>query len=217
MRDDEQFRNQAPACPVSWLALHRSHRRDNPSSRLAANAAGGRTNVANSQGVVIPWLLTHIFASALSTVNSDTRILDPLGIRCSTNEMAPRATLPTIAAAVAIVAVVALLPATAPAAKSYRVGDDSGWDDTGVDYGAWAAGKKFRVGDTLEFLYAEGIHNVVEVDAQSYAACAVLGGNATTLTSGDDRVVLGQAGQWFFICSVEGHCQSGMKLAVNVH
>jgi hypothetical protein len=48
----------------------------------------------------------------------------------------------------AAIAVVVLLPATVSAAASYRVGDDSGWDN-GVDYDAWAAGKKFKVGDTL--------------------------------------------------------------------
>ncbi|TVU44666.1 hypothetical protein EJB05_04114, partial [Eragrostis curvula] len=127
--------------------------------------------------------------------------------------MASRATL-LIAAAVAVVAVAALLPATA-SAKSYRVGDDFGWDN-GVDYDAWASGKKFKVGDTLEFLYSEGSHNVVVVDAQSYAACTVPSG-APTLTSGDDRVALNQAGTWLFICGFEGHCVSGMKLAVNVH
>ncbi|GJN23068.1 hypothetical protein PR202_gb10685 [Eleusine coracana subsp. coracana] len=116
--------------------------------------------------------------------------------------------------AVAVLVAAALLPATASAA-SYRVGDDSGWDN-GVDYDAWAGGKKFKVGDTLEFLYSEGFHNVVVVDAASYAACAIPG-NAPTLTSGDDRVALRQAGQWFFICGVAGHCESGMKLAVNVH
>ncbi|PAN44610.1 hypothetical protein PAHAL_9G057300 [Panicum hallii] len=125
--------------------------------------------------------------------------------------MASRATV-LIAAAIAVVV---LLPATVSAAASYRVGDDSGWDN-GVDYDAWAAGKKFKVGDTLEFLYSEGFHNVVVVDAQSYAACAVPS-NAPTLASGDDRVALRQAGRWFFICGVEGHCVSGMKLAVDVH
>lgn len=57
---------------------------------------------------------------------------------------------------------------------------------------------------------------MVVVDAASYAACAAPS-NAPTLTSGDDRVALRQAGQWFFICGVEGHCESGMKLSVNVH
>lgn len=60
--------------------------------------------------------------------------------------MASRTSL-LVAAAVAVVAVFALLPATASAA-SYTVGDGSGWDN-GVDYDAWASGKKFKVGDTL--------------------------------------------------------------------
>jgi hypothetical protein len=41
----------------------------------------------------------------------------------------------------------ALLPVPA-SAKTYMVGDGAGWD-TGVDYDAWARGKKFKVGDTL--------------------------------------------------------------------
>ena len=47
----------------------------------------------------------------------------------------------------AVVGAAALLPAPA-SAKTYVVGDDAGWD-TGVDYDAWARGKKFKVGDTL--------------------------------------------------------------------
>ncbi|KAM0885644.1 hypothetical protein ACQ4PT_030213 [Festuca glaucescens] len=121
-----------------------------------------------------------------------------------------------LAVLAAVVAVAALLPATASAA-SYTVGDSSGWD-LGIDYGAWADGKKFRVGDTLEFLYSsgEGDHDVVVVDERSFASCSVPG-NAPTFTSGDDKVSLTKAGKWFFICGVEGHCQGGMKLAVNVH
>nr|CAB3497913.1 unnamed protein product [Digitaria exilis] len=130
--------------------------------------------------------------------------------------MASRATplVATVITVIIIASVAALLPATTSAASSYRVGDDAGWDN-GIDYDAWASSKSFRVGDTLEFLYSEGFHNVVVVDAQSYAACAVPS-NAPTLGSGDDRVALRQPGQWFFICGVEGHCQTGMKLAVNV-
>ncbi|KAF0915582.1 hypothetical protein E2562_036765 [Oryza meyeriana var. granulata] len=115
----------------------------------------------------------------------------------------------------AVVLVVAgLLPATV-SAKAYRVGDDFGWDN-GVDYDSWASGKRFKVGDTLEFLYAEGAHNVVVVeDEGSFEAC-VAPANAPTLSSGDDTVALNQAGRWLFICGFDGHCQSGMKLAVTV-
>jgi ABC-type sugar transport system substrate-binding protein len=58
-----------------------------------------------------------------------------------------------LAALAAVVAMTALLPATASAA-SYTVGDSSGWD-LGIDYGAWADGKKFRVGDTLGTWYKQ--------------------------------------------------------------
>jgi hypothetical protein len=66
------------------------------------------------------------------------------------------------------------------------------------------------------FKYAPGAHNVVVVDERSFASCSVPG-NAPTFTSGDDKLSLTKAGKWFFICGVEGHCQGGMKLAVNVH
>ncbi|CAL4936392.1 unnamed protein product [Urochloa decumbens] len=118
-------------------------------------------------------------------------------------------------AVAAVVGVAALLPATASAA-TYVVGDDAGWD-TAVDYVAWAGGKKFEVGDTLVFRYdAQGPQDVVVVDARGYAECTAPD-NAPALTSGDDHVVLGQAGQFFFICEAEGECEGGMKLAVTVH
>ncbi|XBI84709.1 hypothetical protein VPH35_092955 [Triticum aestivum] len=124
-----------------------------------------------------------------------------------------------LAAMAVIVAVAALLPATASTA-SYTVGDDSGWD-VGVDYRAWASGRvncRKPPHFSLEFLYSlgEAEHNVVLVDAQSFGACSVPS-NAPTLTTDDDKVSLTQAGQWLFICGIEGHCQDGMKLAVNVH
>ncbi|CAN6286570.1 unnamed protein product [Urochloa humidicola] len=129
--------------------------------------------------------------------------------------MASRRKALLVAAAVAaVVGVAALLPATASAA-TYVVGDGAGWD-VAVDYEAWARGKSFKVGDTLVFRYdALGEKDVVVVDARGYAECAAPD-NARALTSGNDHVVLGQAGQFFFICEAEGECESGMKLAVTV-
>ncbi|KAF8659330.1 hypothetical protein HU200_058532 [Digitaria exilis] len=125
--------------------------------------------------------------------------------------MASRATplVATVITVVAVASMAALLPATTSAASSYRVGRRRrlGQRD-----------RLRRLGQRQElqkFLYSEGFHNVVVVDAQSYAACAVPS-NAPTLGSGDDRVALRRPGQWFFICGVEGHCQTGMKLAINV-
>ncbi|XP_066310925.1 basic blue protein-like [Miscanthus floridulus] len=127
--------------------------------------------------------------------------------------MASRTAL-LITAAMAVVVVGALLPATA-SAEDYMVGDDDGWH-LHVDYNAWASGKTFRVGDKLEFVYSVGYHNVVILDdAASYEACTVPS-DALKLTSGDDSYELSDAGEFFFICGFEGHCQSGMKFKVIV-
>ncbi|CAN6281030.1 unnamed protein product [Urochloa humidicola] len=126
-----------------------------------------------------------------------------------------KALLVAAAAVAAVMGVVALLPATASAA-TYVVGDDAGWD-VAVDYEAWARGKKFKVGDTLVFRYeTPSEKDVVQVDAQGYAGCTVPD-NGRLMTSGNDHVVLGQAGQFFFICDAEGECDSGMKLTVTAH
>lgn len=65
------------------------------------------------------------------------------------------------------------------------------------------------------FGYTAGQHDVVPVDALSYADCATPD-NAPALTSGNDLVVLEQPGQFFLISNVEGDCDSGMKLAIIV-
>jgi azurin len=63
------------------------------------------------------------------------------------------------------------------------------------------------------FRYSPKAHNVVAVNAAGYGSCAAPGG-ARALTSGNDRVTL-KRGANYFICSFPGHCQAGMKIAVN--
>ncbi|CAL4919474.1 unnamed protein product [Urochloa decumbens] len=131
--------------------------------------------------------------------------------------MASRRKALLVAAAVAaVVGVAALLPATA-SAKTFVVGDDAGWD-VAVDYEAWARGKRFKVGDTLVFRYdTPSEKDVVQVDARGYAECTVPDNGRLLTSSGDNHVVLGEAGQYFFICDAEGECDSGMKLTVTAH
>ncbi|CAN6246025.1 unnamed protein product [Urochloa humidicola] len=99
-------------------------------------------------------------------------------------------------------------------ASSYTVGDGSGWT-TGVDYTSWAASKNFKVGDSLVFNYAKGMHTVLEVSAAEYMACTAanpLGSDS----SGATTVPLKTPGTHYFVCSITGHCGAGMKLAVTV-
>jgi hypothetical protein len=62
------------------------------------------------------------------------------------------------------------------------------------------------------FRYSPKAHNVVPVSAVGYNSCAAPRG-VRALTSGNDRVTL-KRGVNYFICSVPGHCQAGMKVAV---
>jgi hypothetical protein len=63
------------------------------------------------------------------------------------------------------------------------------------------------------FKYDATAHDVVAVSAAGYKACAKPARGAKVYKSGADRVTLAR-GTNYFICSVPGHCQSGMKIAV---
>ncbi|GLT84291.1 hypothetical protein SLE2022_025300 [Rubroshorea leprosula] len=98
-------------------------------------------------------------------------------------------------------------------AVNYIVGDTSGWTQ-GVDYGTWAQGKTFNVGDTLLFTYGS-THKVDEVSESDYTSCATA--NAlSTHSDGNTTITLSKAGSMYFICPTAGHCTGGMKLAVSV-
>ncbi|CAI9764505.1 unnamed protein product [Fraxinus pennsylvanica] len=94
-------------------------------------------------------------------------------------------------------------------AASYAVGGSGGWT---FNVSGWPKGKKFKAGDTLVFNYNSAIHNVVAVNKGGYQGCTAPGG-AKVYQTGKDQIKLVK-GQNFFICSIAGHCQSGMKIAV---
>ncbi|WOL01644.1 chemocyanin-like [Canna indica] len=95
-------------------------------------------------------------------------------------------------------------------AATYVVGDSGGWT---FNTNGWPSGKRFRAGDVLVFRYSSSAHNVVAVSAAGYNSCSAPRGSRV-FTSGNDRVTLGR-GNNYFICSIAGHCQSGMKIAVS--
>lgn len=113
-----------------------------------------------------------------------------------------------------LVALLIVARAFPAAATSFTVGGKSGWT-IGVDYTTWASGNTFKVGDSLVFNYAKGLHTVAEVSAADYLACAAanaLGSDA----SGATTVPLKTGGKHYFICTITGHCAGGMKLEVTV-
>ncbi|KAJ1380323.1 Phytocyanin domain [Sesbania bispinosa] len=95
-------------------------------------------------------------------------------------------------------------------AATYTVGGPGGWT---FNTDTWPNGKKFRAGDMLIFNYDSTAHNVVAVDRSAYSSCNTPAG-AKVFSSGKDQIRLAR-GQNYFICNYPGHCQSGMKVAIN--
>nr|2CBP_A Chain A, CUCUMBER BASIC PROTEIN [Cucumis sativus] len=92
----------------------------------------------------------------------------------------------------------------------YVVGGSGGWT---FNTESWPKGKRFRAGDILLFNYNPSMHNVVVVNQGGFSTCNTPAG-AKVYTSGRDQIKLPK-GQSYFICNFPGHCQSGMKIAVN--
>ncbi|GKA41250.1 basic blue protein-like protein [Tanacetum coccineum] len=65
----------------------------------------------------------------------------------------------------------------------------------------------------IVFNYAKGAHNVVVVNKAGYDGCSTTPRNAKVYTSGKDQIRLVK-GVNNFICSLPGHCGSGMKIQV---
>ncbi|KAF6999842.1 hypothetical protein CFC21_015817 [Triticum aestivum] len=113
------------------------------------------------------------------------------------------------AVVVGVLLVCAFLHAGVAESAEFTVGDGGGWS---VNAGSWPNGKRFKGRDVLVFNYDPTAHNVVAVSAEGYRACAAPSG-AKVNKSGADRVTLA-LGPNYFISSVPGDCQAGMKITV---
>ncbi|KAJ7540656.1 hypothetical protein O6H91_10G024800 [Diphasiastrum complanatum] len=98
------------------------------------------------------------------------------------------------------------------AASTYIVGDIAGWG-LGNDYSAWAKKYPFAVGDSIVFNYSP-THTVLQVSQADYQACNI-NSPLKSYKSGKDTVTLTDPSS-YFVCGTPGHCQSGMKLAIDV-
>ncbi|KAL5229880.1 hypothetical protein ABZP36_028656 [Zizania latifolia] len=119
-----------------------------------------------------------------------------------------------MAAAVVVAAV--LVQAAAPAgATTYTVGAPEGLWDMETDYAEWVARRTFHPGDKITFTYSRELHDVVEVTKAGYDACSNAN-NISAFRSGNDAVALAAVGTRYFLCGLTGHCDSGMKIRIDV-
>ncbi|CAK9199308.1 unnamed protein product [Sphagnum troendelagicum] len=83
-------------------------------------------------------------------------------------------------------------------------------------YSAWAADKKFQLGDNLVFEFPTGSHDVLQLrNFADFNACNT--NNAISIHyTGHTVIPLLTMGSLYFVCGIPGHCLQGMKLEVIV-
>ncbi|MCD7464134.1 hypothetical protein HAX54_052179 [Datura stramonium] len=114
---------------------------------------------------------------------------------------------------------VASMVQDATAQTVHRVGDNMGWiipSNGAVAYTNWAAGKTFRVGDTLVFNFMTDRHDVLRVQKTSFDGCNSQNAIGSAIMTGPANVTLDTAGDHYYICTFGTHCQNGQKLAITV-
>lgn len=65
------------------------------------------------------------------------------------------------------------------------------------------------------FTYSPELHDVVEASRAGYDACSSAN-NISASRTGNDVVALTAVGTRYFLCGLTGHCDSGMKIRVDV-
>ncbi|KAL6346679.1 hypothetical protein AAG906_000297 [Vitis piasezkii] len=99
--------------------------------------------------------------------------------------------------------------------ETYTVGDEEEWD-TGINYLTWSERYNFSMGDVLVFKYVAVQHNAYEVTEATYKSCNASTGVLAKYESGDDQVPLTEEKQYWFICTIAGHCLGGMRFTIDV-
>ncbi|PNY17957.1 cucumber peeling cupredoxin-like protein [Trifolium pratense] len=105
-------------------------------------------------------------------------------------------------------------------AEDYIVGDVIGWTSfpPGGDsfYSKWAANFTFKLNDNLVFNYESGSHSVAILNKANYEKCNINDKNIQTFNIGPTKITLDRTGDFYFSCTLSGHCTSGQKLSVKV-
>ncbi|KAK2999580.1 hypothetical protein RJ639_024328 [Escallonia herrerae] len=99
----------------------------------------------------------------------------------------------------------------------FQVGGEKGWvkpaGNKTKSYNAWAAGNRFRVGDTL--LFKSKKDSVLVVHSADYKSCN-LSNPISKFQGGGAVFQLDRPGFFYFVSGQPGHCNSGQKLIIRV-
>lgn len=113
---------------------------------------------------------------------------------------------------------VAFLAAQTTAEDVFVVGGPMGWlvpPGGPIAYATWAALQSFEDGDILVFNFTTGEQDVARVTKEAFESCDTK--NPIWIEkNGPARFTLAYGGDYYFISTLDRHCQLGQKLSVNV-
>ncbi|CAK8534394.1 unnamed protein product [Lathyrus sativus] len=104
-------------------------------------------------------------------------------------------------------------------AADHTVGGSTGWTSTAGAkfYSDWASNNTFKQNDVLVFNFFAGAHTVAETNKADFDNCNVNQNTNAIIATSPARVTLNRTGDFYFICTVSTHCQSGgQKLTIKV-
>ncbi|XP_047075862.1 early nodulin-like protein 2 [Lolium rigidum] len=110
------------------------------------------------------------------------------------------------------------LVAAMASATQFQVGGNNGWSLAGASaqsYNTWAMKNRFKIGDTLVFVYPKDTDSVLVVQPADYNACNTSSYDKK-FADGNTVFTLDRAGAFFFISGVDANCRANEKLIVMV-
>ncbi|KAF9589100.1 hypothetical protein IFM89_018831 [Coptis chinensis] len=104
-------------------------------------------------------------------------------------------------------------------ATDYKVGGAKGWsvpnDPNAPSYNQWAEGERFRIGDSLLFVYPSDKDSVLQVNMDDYTNCNTASPIAT-FTDGKTVFKFSQSGAHYFISGNKDNCVKNEKMHIIV-
>ncbi|KAL5730896.1 hypothetical protein ACHQM5_003680 [Ranunculus cassubicifolius] len=100
-------------------------------------------------------------------------------------------------------------------ATEFKVGGATGWSLISYDYNQWAAKNRFRVGDSLLFVYPSDKDSVLQVNIDDYTNCNTAS-PIKKFTDGNTSFKFDKSGPYFFISGNKENCLKNERIHVIV-
>ncbi|CAK9178764.1 unnamed protein product [Ilex paraguariensis] len=101
----------------------------------------------------------------------------------------------------------------------YKVGDLDAWGiPTSANpqvYNKWSKNHKFKIGDSLMFLYPPSQDSLIQVTEDAYKSCN-LKYPILYMNNGNSLFNVTSPGEFYFTSGVQGHCGKSQKLHISV-